>query len=158
MDDVPIIDDMAMFAARLGPPAPQGEDRRRALEAFEPIIVKMHPQPLADQSGGNRVEHLAQDEGAGARDVDMDLLVVSGLAERQFFQRQPLLVDPLGVAGVAAADDLVDEAPPCRQRLEVARGAQQQRVGELALEMAVELSIEPFSWLTPGLLRVGVMP
>ena len=114
MDDVPIVDDMAMFAARLGPTAPQDEDRRRALEAFEPIVVKMHPQPLADQSRGNRVEHLAQDEGAGAGDVDMDLLVVGGLAERQLFQRHSLLVDALGVAGVAAADDLVDEAPPCR--------------------------------------------
>src|SRR5277367_2202307 len=121
MDNVAVVDDMAMFAARLGPPAPQGEDRRRALEAFKPIIVKMHPQPLANQSRGNRVEHLAQDEGAGAGDVDMDLLVVGGLADRQFWSRQPLLVDPLGVAGVAAADDFVDEAPPRRQRLEVAR-------------------------------------
>src|SRR5271156_5660709 len=137
MDDVTIIDDMAMSAARLGAATPQGENRRRALEAFETIIVKMHPQPLADQSRGNRIEHFAQDEGAGAGDVDMDLLVVGGLAERQFFQRQPLLVDPLGVAGVAATDDLVDEAPPRRERLEVAGGAQQQRIGELAFEMAM---------------------
>src|SRR5271156_1958048 len=137
MDNVAVVDDMAMFAARLWPPASQGEDRRRALEAFEPIIVKMHAQPLADQSRGNRVEHLAQDESAGTGDVDMDLLVVGGLAERQLFQRQSLLLDTLGVAGVAAADDLVDEAPPCRQRLEVARGAQQEGVFELALEMAV---------------------
>src|SRR5271163_3779714 len=84
MDDVTIIDDMAMSAARLGAAAPQGENRRRALKAFEPIVMQMHPQPLADQSRGNRVKHLAQDEGAGAGDVDMDLLVVGGLAERQF--------------------------------------------------------------------------
>src|SRR5271163_227547 len=134
MDDVTIIDDMAMSAARLGAAAPQGENRRRALKAFEPIIVQMHPQPLADQSRGNRVEHFAQDEGAGAGDVDMDLLVVGGLAERQLFQRESLLLDTLGVAGVAAADDLVDEAPPCRQRLEVARGSQQEGVIELTLE------------------------
>jgi hypothetical protein len=48
MNDVAVVDDMAVFAARLGAAAPQGENRRRALEAFEPIIVKMHPQPLAD--------------------------------------------------------------------------------------------------------------
>src|SRR5277367_5115884 len=137
MDDVTIIDDMAMSAARLGAATPQGENRRRALEAFESIVVKMHPQPLADQSRGNRVKHLAQDEGAGTGDVDMDLLVVGGLAERQLFQRESLLLDALGVAGVAAADDLVDEAPPCRQRLEVARGSQQEGVIELTLEMAV---------------------
>jgi ABC-type sugar transport system ATPase subunit len=47
---------------------------------FEPIVIKMHPQPLADQSRGNRVEHFAQREGAGAGDVDADLLVVGGRA------------------------------------------------------------------------------
>jgi hypothetical protein len=67
----------------------------------------------------------------------MNLLVVGGLAERQRLERQPLLVDPLGVAGVAAADNLVDETAPCRERPEVARGAQQQRVGQLAFEVAV---------------------
>ena len=125
MDHVPIIDDMGVLAARLGPPAPQGENRRRALEAFEPIVVEMHAQPLADQPRGDRIEHLAQGEGAGAGDVDVDLLVVGGPANRQVLQRRALLVDALGVAGVAAPDDLVDEAAPLRQVLEVARGAQQ---------------------------------
>src|SRR5277367_713466 len=50
MDDVPIVDDMAVFAAQLGAAAPQSENRRRALEAFEPIVMQMHSQPLADQS------------------------------------------------------------------------------------------------------------
>ena len=54
MDDVTIVDDMAMLAVRLGPPAPQGEDGRRALETFEPIVIKMHPQPMADQSRGDQ--------------------------------------------------------------------------------------------------------
>ena len=97
----------------------------------------MDPQPLADQSRGDRIEHLAQREGAGAGDVDIDLLVVGGLAIGQLLQRRALLIDALGVAGVAAPDDLVDEAPPCRKIVEVARGAQQQGVDELALEMAV---------------------
>src|SRR5271166_4008524 len=112
MDDVTIVDDMTMFAVRLGPTAPQGDDGRRALETFEPIVIETHPQPMADQSRGNRVEHLAQREGAGAGDVDVDLLVVGGLADRQLVQRHPLLIDALGVAEVAAADDVVDEAPP----------------------------------------------
>ncbi len=67
----------------------------------------------------------------------MDLLVIGGLVARQVFQRQPLLIDALGVASVAATDDLVEEAPPRREIVEVARGAQQQGVGERPLEMAV---------------------
>ena len=137
MDDVTIVDDMAMFAVWLRPPAPQGENGRRALEAFQPIVIETHPQPMADQSRGNRVEHLAQREGAGGRDIDVDLLIVGGLADRQLVQRHPLLVDTLGVAEVAAANDVVDEAPPCRKIVEVSRGAQQQSVGERSLEMAV---------------------
>src|SRR6202453_5472517 len=122
MNDGAVGDDMAVFATRLGAAAPQGEDRRRPLKAFEPIVMQMHPQPLADQSRGNRVEHLAQDEGAGTGDVDMDLLVVGGLAERELFQRESLLLDALGVAGVAPADDLVDKAAPRWERFEVAGG------------------------------------
>src|SRR5271168_5234385 len=42
-----------------------------------------------------------------------------------------------GVAEVAATDDVVDEAPPCGEIVKVARGAQQQSVGERSLKMAV---------------------
>ena len=59
MDDMAIVDDMAMFAVRPCSPAPQGDDVRRALEAFEPVVVKAHAQPMTDQSGGDRVKHLA---------------------------------------------------------------------------------------------------
>jgi hypothetical protein len=41
------------------------------------------------------------------------------------------------MARLAAADDFVNEAPPCWEIVKVARGAQQQRVGERSLEMAV---------------------
>src|SRR5665213_2319932 len=137
MDDMAIVDDMAMFAVGLRPPAPQGDDVRRALEAVEPVVIKTHAQAVPDQPGGDRVEYLAQREGAGCRDNDVDLLVVGGLAERQVFQRQPFLIDALGVASVAASDDLVDEASPNRKIVEVARGAQQQSVGKRSFEMAV---------------------
>ena len=114
MDDVTVVDDMAMFAVRLGPTASQDDDGRRALETFEPIVIKAHPQPMADQSRGNRVEHLAQREGAGAGDVDVDLLIVGALAHRQLVQRHSLLIDALGVAEVAAANDVVDKAHAMR--------------------------------------------
>lgn len=133
-----IVDDMAMFAVRLRSPAPQGDDVRRALEAFEPVVIKTDAQPVTDQSGrGPSKKHLAQREGAGCRNVDVDLLVVGGLADRQFFQRYPLLVDALGVARVAAANNLVDEAPPCRKIVEVARGTQQQGICQRSFEMAM---------------------
>src|SRR6202049_5408240 len=137
MNDMAIVDDMAMFAVWQRSPAPQGDDVGGALEAFEPVVIETHAQPVTDQAGGNRVKHLAQGEGAGCRDVDGDLLIVGGLADRQLPQRYPLLVDALGVARVAAANDLVDEAPPCRKIVEVARGAQQQGVGERSFEMAM---------------------
>ena len=76
---------MAMFAVRPGLTASQDDDGRRALEIFELIVIKAHPQPMADQSRGNRVEHLAQREGAGAGYVDVDLLIVGGLADRSLF-------------------------------------------------------------------------
>jgi len=76
-----------------------------------------------DQARGHGIEHLAQRERAGAGDVDQDLLVVRRLAVRQGLQRRALLVYAPGVAGVAARDDLVDEAAPSRQVIEVARSA-----------------------------------
>src|SRR5271166_2414401 len=135
MDDVTVVDDMTMFAVRPRPTASQDDDGRRALETFEPIVIKAHPQPMADQSRGDRVEHLAQREGAGTGDVDIDLLTVGGLADRQLVQSHPLLIDALGVADIAAADDFVDEAPPCGEIVEISRGAQQQGVGKRSLEM-----------------------
>src|SRR6202453_5009527 len=135
--DMAIVDDMAMFAVRQRSPAPQGDDVRGALEAFEPVVIKTHAQPVTDQAGGDRVKHLAQCEGAGCRDVDVDLLIVGGLADRQFLQRHPLLIDALGIARVAAANNLVDEAPPCRKIVEVARGTQQQGICQRSFEMAM---------------------
>ena len=40
MNDMAIVDDMAMFAVWLRSPAPQGHDVRGALEAFEPVIKR----------------------------------------------------------------------------------------------------------------------
>ncbi len=48
-----------------------------------------------------------------------------------------LALDPLGIAGIGAADDLVDEGPIGGQIREVGRGPQQQGIGECTLEVAV---------------------
>src|SRR5664279_4546325 len=75
VDDMTIVDDMAMFAVWLRSSAPQGDDVRGALEAFEAVVIKTHAQSVTDQAGGDRIKHLAQREGAGCRDVDVDLLI-----------------------------------------------------------------------------------
>ncbi len=44
MDDVPVIDDVAVLAVGVRAAAAQGHQRRRAEEAFEPVVIKAHPQ------------------------------------------------------------------------------------------------------------------
>src|SRR5438270_2757634 len=41
MDDVPVIDDVAMLSAGMRPPAAQRHQRRRAEEAFEPVVPRV---------------------------------------------------------------------------------------------------------------------
>lgn len=53
------------------------------------------------------------------------------------------MVDPLGVAGIAAADDLVDEAAIGGEIIEVGSASQQQRIGDRPLEMAMRALDRP---------------
>src|SRR6185312_11443317 len=52
-------------------------------------------------------------------------------------------VDPLGVAGIAAADDLVAEAAIGGEIIEVGSAAQQQGIGDRPLEMAMRALDRP---------------
>jgi len=52
-------------------------------------------------------------------------------------QRRALEIEPLGVACVAAPDNLVDEAAIDVQRVEIARPAQPQRILDRLLYMAM---------------------
>ena len=63
--------------------------------------------------------------------------MVAGAPVRQGLQDGPLAVDALGVAGVAAADELVDEGTIGGKIGERGAGAQQERVGDRPLEVAV---------------------
>ena len=60
MDDMAIIDDMAMFAAALGAAARKRKERCAAEEQLKPIVVKSHSQSMADQPRRHGVKHLAQ--------------------------------------------------------------------------------------------------
>jgi hypothetical protein len=68
MDDVMVVDHMAMLAAALRrPAAPQGQQLRRAKKAFEPIVIEVNIEAVADQARGNAVEDAPQDEAAARR-------------------------------------------------------------------------------------------
>src|SRR6266568_2791734 len=143
MDDVPVIDDVAMLSAGMRPPAAQRHQRGRAEEAFEPVIVEPHAKPVADQARRHRIEHLLEDEPAGRSDGDDGLLVIRRPARRQRLQGRALEIEPLAVASIAAPDDLVDKTAIGLQVVEVARSAQQQRVLDRLFEMAVRAFDRP---------------
>ena len=120
-------------------------------------------QAVADQARGHAAEHLAQDKAARGGHGDDSLLVVGGAAVGQVLEARPLGIDPRAKAGVAAPDNLVDEPAVGGKIVEVARAPQQQRILDGPLEMARlrwpwRLSMAPFSWATPALLRLGAIP
>src|SRR6267143_2938737 len=143
MDDVPVIDDVAMLAAGMRPPAAQRHQRRRAEEAFEAVVVEPYAKPVADQARRHRIEHLLEDEPAGRGDGDDGLLVIRRPAYRQRLQGRALEIEPLAVASIAAPDDLVDKAAIGLEVVEVTRSAQQQRVLDRLFEMAVRAFDRP---------------
>src|SRR3546814_13021781 len=60
MDDMAIIDDMAMFAAALGAAARKRKERCAAEEQLKPIVVKSPPQTMADKPRRHGVEQLGR--------------------------------------------------------------------------------------------------
>src|SRR6202040_3785164 len=90
-----------------------------------------------DQAGGYRIEQFPEDEPAGRGDGDDRLLVIRRAMCGQRLQRRALDIQALAVASIAPADDLVDEAAVGLERVEIARAAQQQRVLDRPLQMAV---------------------
>src|SRR5215467_4405420 len=109
MDDVPIIDYMTVFAAGMRSPAAQRDQRRRAEETFEPIVIQPHAKAMADQARGHRIEHLLEGEPAGRGDGDDRLFVIRRPMRRQRLQGRSFEIQPLAVASIAAPDDLVDK-------------------------------------------------
>ena len=137
VDDMAVVDDLVMLAGRRSPAARQRHEMRAADEHIEPIVVETHPEPMADQARGHGVEHLAQGEAASGCDACGDFLVIGGAAAGKRLQFGAFALDAFGIAGVHAADDLVDEAAIERQVVEIARAPQQQRILDRPFEMAV---------------------
>jgi uncharacterized Zn-binding protein involved in type VI secretion len=137
VDDVAIVDDVGTAAIAVAAAARQGDHVRPAEEDLEPVVVDAHPQPVADEPRRHGVEDPAEHEAARGGDGDHDLLAVLGAALRQGSERRALGVDAAAVAGVAAADQGIDEAAVVGEGVEVAGAAQQQRILERSLQMAV---------------------
>src|SRR6516165_4532906 len=125
-----------MLAAGLGrSTAPQGQEPGRAEEAFEPVVVEVNIQPVADQTRGNAVENAPQDEAAARGNENPRLLVVCRSPVWQRLKRRSLNLDAPAVPGVAAPDHLIDEATVGGEILECTRAAQQQLVTKRTLEV-----------------------
>ena len=95
MDDMAVVDDVAALALRHRLAAPQRGNRRRAEEAFEPVVVNADPQAMADQARRHGVEHAPQEEAATGRDGDELFLEVGGAPPGQSAQGRALQGDPL---------------------------------------------------------------
>lgn len=52
MNDVVIVDDLIVLAARMGATSRQRQQMRAADEDVEAIVEQTHTQPVADQTGG----------------------------------------------------------------------------------------------------------
>jgi hypothetical protein len=113
---------------------------------------------MADQARGHRVEHLAQREAARGGDADADFLVIRRALTRQRLQFGAFEVDAPGIADVAAADDLVDEAAIGGQSAKSAEPRISSASWMARLRWPCGPSMAPFSWAMPVLLREGVMP
>jgi hypothetical protein len=117
---------VAVLAAPLRrPAAPQGQQVCGAEEAFEPVVIEVNIQTVADQPRRNAVEDAPQDEAATRRDQDPSLLIVGRSSIGQWLERSALELDAPAVPGVAPPDHLVNEATVGSEILELARATQQ---------------------------------
>ena len=142
MDHVPIVDDVqrarGFDAAAIGDAyARQGQHRRAAEEALQPVIIQPHPQPVANQARRHGIEDVAQQEAAVAGDKDHRILVVGGAARRQGPQFRPFDGERIAAGGVGAADHLGDKAAIRDQIGELTAAAQQESLGKRVFEVGV---------------------
>src|SRR3546814_5267996 len=82
MDDMAIIDDMAMFAAAPGAAARKRKERSAAEEQLKPIVIKSHSQSLPDQPRRHGVEPLAQREPARGGQPDKHIYITDGVPQK----------------------------------------------------------------------------
>ncbi len=124
VDDVPVVDDVAVLATGTRTAALQRHQGGAAQEQFQPVVIQPHAQSMTDQPGRDGIEHLAQDKAAGGADVHTRLLVVRRALRRQWLKLRALGLNALAIARVDATDVLVDEAAIGIEVVEVVTAAQ----------------------------------
>src|SRR3954453_22526523 len=135
MDDVMIVDDVAVLATPLRWPATaQGQKLRGAEEAFESIVVETNIEPAAHRTRWNSIEHAPRHEAAARRDLDPRLLVISRAPFGKWLEQRALDLDALAVASIAPADHLIHEAAIGGKVSEFTRAAQQQFIAKHILD------------------------
>ena len=82
VDDVPIVDHVAVFALQTGPAAYQRKHARAADEQLHPIIEEARSRTVADQPRWHGVEDFSQDKAARSTHIYQLLLVVGGAIVR----------------------------------------------------------------------------
>ncbi len=114
-----------------------GDDAGGAEKGLDAVVVDVDPQALADRARRRAVEDAVDEEAAGPGDADDGLGEVGGAAGGQRPQRRRLEADGVLPAAIAAGDELVDEAAPVGGVVEIAAAAQDQRLVERGLAVAV---------------------
>src|ERR1700753_1071237 len=92
---------------------------------------------MSDETRGNGIEHLLQDEAANGGDCDNSLLIVARPPVGERLQRGALGIYASRLATGFGRDLCVDEAPIIGKVGKVARTAQQQRILDGGFNMAV---------------------
>lgn len=131
------VDDLVVPATWLRPAPGQLQQMRAAHEDIQPVIEQAHAQPVADQTGGRGMEHLAQGESAGAGYGDDDLLEVRGPACGQSLQMRALGSNPLSMRRVASADNPVDQGATGVEIIKVRTATHQKRIPDRTPEVSV---------------------
>ncbi len=69
MDDVVVVDDMALATIPKGTTVRQRHKKRAPQKQLQPIIVVPDPELVTNQPGRPGIEHRAQGEATGRRDA-----------------------------------------------------------------------------------------
>ncbi len=158
VDEVAVVDDAQERTAALEVSARTRSARRGAEMADQAIVVDVHLEAAADQPRGHGVEDVADRDRAEARHGDGRDAVIAGA---------------VGGSGASAASSTASAS--CRRRSCAGRspagkpGRRPDRRSPASRAVRAPrsrpifrwpcaASTEPFSWLTPALLRVGSMP
>ena len=132
-----VIHDMAALAVTISPTARQSQQMRGPEVEVEPVVMQPDTQAMTDQAGWHGVEDPPENEAARRGDGDMSLFAIRGPAGRQRLKHGALGIDTLAIVGIAPATELIKETTIGRKIAEVGRAAQQKRIRDGPLQVAM---------------------